>query len=153
MVVISGHGHRQAAFQYRNHGPGEERSDRRYLWHGGVDGGVTGMTDDPSRRKLLEVVAGVAATTGLAGCTVEIGDYVIDSGAENSDTQTPTYGYGGSPTPTDTAGSGDGGDTPTQTPGATSTAATTPTEPATSTASTSADEYGLQGYGQFGYGG
>lgn len=121
------------------------------------------------RRGVLAAL-GAATGTGLAGCST-----FLEDGLAPKQTATPSYGYGGSPTPTGTATHGDvDGGTPTDDQGWTSTptsmtgADATPTSTtgadATSTTSTGTgvtptgtttveDEYGLQGYGQYGYGG
>lgn len=132
------------------------------------------MTDDDDglsvgRRDLLVGVP--AAGVALAGCNEAL-DRLGDDGEPGTEgeTDSPTdYGYGGSPTATltasaaaaatDTDESEDAGtNTPdsTGTSGGTETSTGTQTEtgtPTTTATGSPADDYGLQAYGQYGYGG
>lgn len=99
------------------------------------------MTDEPrttTRRVLLRAGA-LGAAVSTAGCSVEIAGVELGFGGGDEDgndggTPTSTHGYGGSPTATQTSG-GSGTDT------------------STATAPLESDDYGQQGYGEYGYGG
>ena len=133
---------------------------------------------DSTRRRVLLRMGALAAASSTAGCTVEIDGR--EFGVDFDDVEaTPTYGYGGTPTvtesapatpteartdpstgtatpdetaaPTETA-------TPDETPTATETATPDETVTATETATPvgtaeSVEDYGVQGYGEYGYGG
>lgn len=115
----------------------------------------TGLT----RRKLLRLGA-VSGTAGLAGCTVNVGGYEFSIegsgggyefsfGETGGESSTPTVGYGGTPTPGSKPAQTPS-DSPTPTPDVSS--ASTPEETSTLTPEPDRD-YGLLGYGEYGYGG
>lgn len=122
----------------------------------GVDvGGAAAARRGLARRDLLRIVPAVGVT-GLAGCS-GVNEFL---GGANEE-PTPTFGYGGTPTdgePTET-GAGGSTRTPTVHPGTptrtgTSTRTGSSTGPRTPTPTTTpVSEYGVQGYGQYGYGG
>lgn len=133
------------------------RTSLQELSPAGADGDGARFLERTRRRVLVAV--GTMLTTSSAGCSVSIedGGISIDFGGDKTPTSTSTptstptdHGYGGTPAGTATTNTRTGA--PTATDAAQSTTDTAvPSE--TRSTSAPADDYGTQGYGQYGYGG
>ncbi len=138
----------------------------------GPDDESGGTRDSAVNRRTLLQTMSVVGGLGLAGCAAVEDFTETDDDAEPS----TTFGYGGTPTPTATsvattvattaAGSTTAPSTATRTttettteaatttPAGTTTPTRTTTETTTATPTTTPeDDFGEQGYGQYGYGG